>query len=97
VTDKENISHQIDNLRDEIERKRELSLNVASDCQLVKSKIAEIGEQNSLSETRSAYALSLYNKISGITWDGGEVSGVLMGCKDEINILFNLVIIMIIF
>ena len=47
-------------------------MNIASDCLKTRRQIVELGEQNTMSETRTSYALSLYHKISGIAWNYDE-------------------------
>lgn len=81
VTEKENISAQIDSTRRTIDAKRENIAQMATQALSLKEKAAEYeGPSADLSDSRTAYALSLYAKISNITWNydkssPGQLSG----------------------
>ena len=47
----------------------------------LKEREKEFQISNDIADSRTAYALSLYSKISNITWDYKVQSGRLAGCK----------------
>lgn len=70
ITDKENVSSQIETVRAEIDSKREAISRMASQALSLKEKAAEFeGPTSDLSDSRTAYALSLYAKITNIAWN----------------------------
>jgi len=81
VTDKENVSAQIDATRDTIDTKRETIAKMAKQALLLKEKAAEFDAPSAdLTDSRTAYALSLYAKISNIAWNYDKsVPGHLAG------------------
>jgi hypothetical protein len=81
VSDKENVSSQIDITRTTIDSKREAIAHMATQALALKEKAAEFdGPSADLSDSRTAYALSLYAKISNIAWNYDKSnSGQLAG------------------
>lgn len=80
--DKENVNTQIARIRDEVDQRREATIQLASETLKIRRQVVEMGEETTVSETRSSYALSLYQKISGISWDTKQQSSrVLAGSK----------------
>ena len=63
----------------DINKKRESTMNIASECLQLKQQVNECSEKNAVSETRTSYALSLYKKISSISWDYEETPTKLSG------------------
>ncbi len=78
-TEKENISNQLQHIQDEIDKKQQNTLKSASDCLKLRRKVVELSEENTASETRTYYALSLYNKICGVAWDYNTNPDTLSG------------------
>jgi hypothetical protein len=81
ITDKENVSSQIDAVRTDIDGKRENIARMASQALILKEKAAEFdGPTSDLTDSRTAYALSLYAKISNISWNYNKSTpGLLSG------------------
>ena len=77
--EKENVSKQIETLRQQIDMKRETVFNLASSSLTLKEKMATMSSNSQLSDARTAYALTLYGKISNITWDYTTPRGKLGG------------------
>ncbi len=70
IADKENVSSQIESSREIIDGKRENIARMAKQTVTLKEKAHEFeGPANDLSDSRTAYALSLYAKISNIAWN----------------------------
>jgi hypothetical protein len=81
VKEKENVNNQIDEMREVVDKKRENISKLATQALQLKQKSAEYDSTDDLTDSRTAYALSLYGKISNITWDySGCVPGTLSGC-----------------
>ena len=81
VKDKENVTSQIDNMRENVDKKRENIAKMASQALQLKQKASDYNNSDDLTDSRTAYALSLYAKISNITWEyNGCSSGTLSGC-----------------
>ena len=81
VADKENVSSQIDATRTSIDSKRENIATMARQALQHKEKAAEFDAPSAdLTDSRTAYALSLYAKISNIAWNYDKsVPGHLAG------------------
>ena len=47
----------------------------------MKEKCVEYAVNAEISDSRTAYSLSLYSKISNISWDYSAPEGSLEGCK----------------
>lgn len=80
LRDKENASTQVETLRDALDSKREAIAKLAKNVLSLKEKAAEMETASSMGDSRTAYALSLYAKISNITWDYNAPTGKLAGC-----------------
>ena len=80
VRDKENANSQVEVLRDALDSKRETISKLAKSVLSLKEKAAELEAASSLGDSRTAYALSLYAKISNITWEYNAATGKLAGC-----------------
>jgi len=81
ITDKENVNAQIETTRNIIDNKRESIARMATQSLTLKEKTCEFeGPSSDLSDSRTAYALSLYAKISNIAWNYDKSSpGSLAG------------------
>ena len=77
--EKENISAQIDQLREIIDTKRENISKMASQAIVLQERTQECSSGSAIADSRTAYALSLYAKISNITWDYTAPMGRLAG------------------
>ena len=82
---KENIGAQIEQLHQIIDSKRENITKMASQAIVLQERSGECSAGSQSADSRTAYALSLYAKISNITWDYKAPQGVLAGSK-SINI-----------
>jgi hypothetical protein len=80
IRDKENASVQVETLRDSLDHKREAIAKLAKNVLTLKEKATELETTSNLGDSRTAYALSLYAKISNITWDYNAPTGKLAGC-----------------
>jgi hypothetical protein len=91
IRDKENVSTQLESLRDNLDNKREAIAKLAKTALALKEKAMELEAAGTLCDSRTAYALSLYAKISNITWDYSGPSGKLVGCvgNDKTKELHN--------
>ncbi len=70
IIDKENISTLIDTTRDTIDNKRDNIASLATQALVLKEKAADFdGPTSDLTDSRTAYALSLYAKITNIAWN----------------------------
>jgi hypothetical protein len=81
MTEKENVYTQCENIRQMTDAKRELISKMAAQALSIREKAAEYTVSSQIADSRTAYALSLYAKISNITWDYSAPSGKLAGCK----------------
>lgn len=81
IVDKENYQRSLDNLVREIETKRHNIVKLADTCVTLQERTQEFKVNSSISDSRTAYAISLYGKISNITWDYSAAPGHLAGCK----------------
>lgn len=71
----------LNKLRDQIDTKKESFKNIHSQCEEMKEKISECKSTMKLEDSRTAYAISLYSKISNITWDYNSSEAKLVGRK----------------
>ena len=67
--EKENLGSQIEQLREIVNTKRENITKMASQAIILKERSSECSAGSQLADSRTAYALSLYAKISNISWD----------------------------
>lgn len=81
VTDKENVAAQLENIRETTDRKRESITKMAAQALALREKGSEYTLSSQIADSRTAYALSLYAKISNITWDYDAPAGKIAGCK----------------
>ena len=81
VTDKENVAGQLENIRETTDRKRESITKMAAQALALREKGSEYTLSSQIADSRTAYALSLYAKISNITWDYDAPAGKIAGCK----------------
>jgi hypothetical protein len=79
--EKENVMERNESLRKEIDGMREKITETATTSLEMKNKISEVNMCSHLEDSRTAYALSLYAKISKITWKykagAGKIAGVI--------------------
>lgn len=79
VSEKENIDGQIEKLHQQMDSKRENIATLALNSLNYRNKANDFAAAIAKQDTRTAYALSLYTKISNITWDYSAGSGKLAG------------------
>ena len=77
--DKENVTSQVENLRATLDAKREKIATLAKQALNMMEKCSEATVSSQLADSRTAYALSLYAKISNISWDYKAPSGKTAG------------------
>ncbi len=77
--EKENVAKQVENLRNALDGKREKISDVAQKTLSTMEKCSETQLSSQMADSRTAYALSLYTKISNITWDYNAKSGTIAG------------------
>ena len=91
VQDRESIGVNLDSIRDATDSKRENISKMAAQALALREKGAEYTLSSQIADSRTAYALSLYAKISNITWDYEAAPGKIAGCTYSINVsLFSL-------
>ena len=78
-TDKENAAEQVQNLQNSLDTKRDKISDFAEQALKLMKQCAETNTNSQLADSRTAYALSLYAKISNISWDYKAPSGKLAG------------------
>ena len=69
VRDKENVSNNVDKLRQAVDKKRENIAAMATEGLALKEKAAGFANTDEIGDPGTAYALSLLQKISNIAWD----------------------------
>lgn len=99
LTEKENYSTQIQDLTQTIDMKRLQIDKIQSINSSLQERTLEYNVGTTMVDSRTAYALSLYSKISNISFDYRETNlpeGKLVGCKSlHFNFLqtFNLIVL----
>jgi hypothetical protein len=81
LSNKENLILQTEALSRNIDIKRQSVAKMAATGISLKERAAEFNISTDMADSRTAYAISLYAKISGITWDYSLPSTKLGGCK----------------
>lgn len=82
MADKENSSSQLEQVIRSIENKKSNIQKTNNMTQTLKERSEEYTLSHHITDSRTAYALSLYSKISNITWDYDKcMNGKLSGCK----------------
>ena len=79
------MANQIDSLREIIDNKMENISKITKQISVLNERTAECSAGSQLADSRTAYALSLYAKISNITWDYKAAQGKLSGSNFFIN------------
>ena len=95
VSDKENISLQVDSLLRAIdEKKQRIEAIQASTASLLKQSENILAGTTSTVDSRTAYAISLYSKITNITWDYNAPADKIVGCKPfhSYNVFFPFIL-----
>ena len=78
--DKENLSQQANNLSTKVAQKTTSVSQLQQQIDNLDSAMASIRAESENADKRAEYALSLYNKITNITWNY-EDNENLSGCK----------------
>ena len=81
VADREAVGNHLDTIRATTDSKRENISKMAAQTLALREKGSEYTLSSQISDSRTAYALSLYAKISNITWDYDAPSGKIAGCE----------------
>ena len=73
--------------REIVNTKRENITKMASQAIVLQERTEECATGSQMADSRTAYALSLYAKISNITWDYSVPEGQLAGtiCRDNLQ------------
>jgi len=77
--DKENVHAQLESLRGLLDMKRENISKMALTAVQLREKSDELTATTLQADTRTSYALSLYTKVSNITWNYSVPPGKLAG------------------
>jgi hypothetical protein len=80
IEEKENASGQFNSLRNTLKEKQANVDALKSQLQKVEASIIQLKEENTSAEKRAEYSLSLYNKVTNITWSE-DASDHVAGCK----------------
>lgn len=78
---KDNLSKELDTMSKVIDTKKQNITKLASTGLSLKERASEFTLSSDMADSRTAYAISLYAKISNITWDYSAPAGKLAGCK----------------
>jgi len=81
MSNKENLIQQTESISKNIDIKRQNIAKMAATGINLKERAAEFNISTDMADSRTAYAISLYAKISNITWDYSLPTGKLGGCK----------------
>jgi hypothetical protein len=81
VSNKENLVQQTEALSRNINMKRETISKMQATGVSLKERANEFNISTDMADSRTAYAISLYAKISNITWDYKSAPGKICGCK----------------
>jgi hypothetical protein len=81
VGEKENMASHLENIREITDKKRENITKMAAQALALREKGSEYTVSSQIADSRTAYALSLYAKISNITWDYDAPTGKIAGCE----------------
>ena len=81
ISNKENLIQQNEALAKNLDLKRQNIAKMASTGLSLKERASEFNISTDMADSRTAYAISLYAKISNITWDYKSANGKLAGCK----------------
>jgi hypothetical protein len=87
TSNKENYNNQIDSLLKTLDSKKQNIIKMSTATISLKERVNEFQINNDMADSRTAYALSLYSKISNITWDYKVQPGKIAGCKN-LNFFF---------
>lgn len=94
VSNKEAITQQNEALAKLIDAKRQNTMKMTNTGLSLKERANEFIVSSDMADSRTAYAISLYAKISNITWDYNAPQGKLAGCKlDKLPILFIVILL----
>ncbi len=79
---KEALLNEISQYQGEMNMTRERAVQIAEAAKELRERIGQYEEECRLQDSRTAYAVSLYGKISNINWDYNQPPGVLAGGKN---------------
>lgn len=81
ISEREVVGVNLKNIRQATDNKRDNISKMAAQALALREKGAEYTLSSQIADSRTAYALSLYAKISNITWDYQATPGKIAGCK----------------
>ncbi len=81
MSEKENIHQQIDHILHTMEQKKANVTKLQSSSQQLQDRAHEFTMTSAMADSRTAYAITLYSKISNITWNYAAGDNHLAGCK----------------
>lgn len=86
-SERDSLLNDINALNSQIEKTRSEIIMIADDNRALKEETAKHEEEIKLQDSRTAYAVSLYSRITNIDWDYGSPSNILSGRKSVIHFL----------
>ncbi len=81
IVEKDNYQESIRQLIQAIAEKKAAIAKQASMGQVLEERMKEYSINSAMADSRTAYAISLYSKISNITWNYNAPQGHLAGCE----------------
>lgn len=85
MSNKENLTQQNEATAKLIDVKKQNIMKMTNTGLSLKERANEFIVSSDMADSRTAYAISLYAKISNITWDYKAPQGKLQGCKIRSN------------
>ena len=95
--EKENVLTSMENTKTIILAKQDSIAKIHSKAKLLHEKGEEFSKQNQSEDLKITYAISLYSKISNITWDYDAPSDHLAGCTFEFRCAYLVVYIHVLY
>lgn len=80
LSNKENLHSQIEQLNNIVEAKKQHAIQLSTNSLKLREKMHSYQISQEMADSRTANALSLYAKISNITWNYKAPVGHLAGC-----------------
>lgn len=81
---KDGINQQLDAISKQIDTKKNNIRKLTTTALSLKERSSEFTLSSDMADSRTAYAISLYAKISNITWDYSAPNGKLAGCTKNL-------------
>jgi hypothetical protein len=81
ATEKENLVTSINECNEVLDEKVSEISKIASTALEIQQQIADLDIDDEITQSRTSHALSLYSKVSNISWEYSAPPGILAGCK----------------